>query len=149
MELSVKDVKEMYFLQFNQETGDSDTRAPLWDSLGRRFSLNSPFVFLFKWRGRFVYCILLSSINQPWGDVREPAWGCSGMVHSYLHRWTVLALTWQLSGSSNAKPLMKKVQISWRSTLMLPLHIRQLSVWQQEVIAQIYVHKATTHFYVL
>lgn len=43
------------------------------------------------------------SIKQAWEDVREGAWGCSGMVHSYLHRWTLLALTWQPSASSSAE----------------------------------------------
>lgn len=52
---------------------------------------------------RMRYYIPHSSIRQTWDDVREAARGCSGTVHSYLHRWTLLALTWQPSGSSNTK----------------------------------------------
>lgn len=33
----------------------------------------------------------------------EAARGCSGMVHSYLHSQSLLALTWKPSGSSNAE----------------------------------------------
>lgn len=44
------------------------------------------------------------------------------------------------------QPLMKKVQISCRSTHMLPLHIRQLSVQTQEANAQMCILEATAHF---
>lgn len=52
----------------------------------------------------------------------------------------------QAAPTQSTQPLMTEVQISGRSTHMVPLHIRQLSVWQQEAVAQIYVHKTTDHF---
>lgn len=48
----------------------------------------------------------------------------------------------QRPAQRHTQPLMKEVQISSRSTHMLPPHIRQLSVWQQEAITQIYVQKS-------
>lgn len=50
----------------------------------------------------------------------------------------------QAAPTQSTQPLMTEVQISGRSTHMVPIHIRRLSVWQQEAVAQIYVHKPQT-----
>lgn len=132
--------------------GDSDNRVPLCHGYS---SPNACFVFAFFFRGWKIYVssgertctrynIPPSSIKQAWEKMSERLPGAALV-------WFTLICTdepfWPWPGNHqpapalSIQPLMKEVQISSRSTLMLPLHIRQLFVWQQEAITQIYVQK--------
>jgi len=124
--------------------------------LGRYASPNS--LFFFNWGGAlsrgYVHEILHSTqLNQAGmrrcqrGRLRLLWYG--SLLSAQMNPFWLWPGNHQAPPTLSSQPLMKKVQISSRSTHMLPLHIRQLPVWQQEAIAQIYVQKATDHFRVL
>ena len=131
--------------------GDSDTSGPLrpgYSSLNATLlssSLENERLRLSEEKTCTKYYIPPSAIKQAWEEemserLPEAALVCLTLICTDEPFW-LWPGNHQPAPALSVQPLMKEVQIRSRCTLMLPPHIRRLSVWQQEAITQIYVQK--------